>query len=157
MKEDGVSLTRIRAPQNDQVRILNFPVRTRPATQPEDCRQTGDTWGVSSAVAAVNVVTADDSSCEFLGKEIQLVRGLGAAEHSESLRTIFSNRTTKTLRGAVESLVPGGGSKIPVLPNHGHRKSTSIGINHLQPSISTEALARFFERKVTTAILSSGP
>jgi len=157
MKEDGVSLTRVRAPQNDQVRILNFPIRTRPAAQPEDCRQTGDTWGVSSAVAAVNVVAADDSSCEFLGKEIQLVRGLGAAEHSESLRTIFSNRTTKTLRSAIESLVPGGGTKIPVVPNHGRRKSTSIGIHHLQPSISTEALAIFFLGKDTTAIISSGP
>jgi hypothetical protein len=88
MKENGMSLPRVGAPENDEVRVLSFAIGTRPATRAEDRRQTGDAWGMSSPVTAIDIVASDDSSGELLGQEVQLVGGLGAAEHAESLRPV---------------------------------------------------------------------
>jgi hypothetical protein len=76
MKEDRVGFARIRAPQKDQVRVLDFPIRTRASSCTKNRRQTGDARRVSSPVTTVNVIAADDDTGKLLRHEIHLVRGL---------------------------------------------------------------------------------
>ena len=57
---DRVRLAGVRSPQEDEVRLLDLAVRARPAPRSEHRRQTDDAGGVSGAVAAVDVVRAED-------------------------------------------------------------------------------------------------
>jgi hypothetical protein len=108
MKEDGVRLPRIRSPQQDDVRLFDLLIRTCSAARSEDCRQTGDAGRVSSPVAAVDVVRPHDGADELLGRVIQLIRGLGAAEHAEAPRIVFLNRPVESLRHSFQSFIPRG-------------------------------------------------
>ena len=76
MEKDGVRLPRVRPPEQDHVRFFNLAVRTRTAARSKDRRQTDDTGGVSSPIAAVDVVAADHRANELLGDVVQLVRSL---------------------------------------------------------------------------------
>src|SRR5712675_1764074 len=118
MEEDRVRLTRVRAPQHDQLGFRNLAVRTGTAAQPEDCRQTDDTGGVSSAVAAIDIVAADDGADEFLSDVVQFVSCLGATEHAECFRATLGDLSAKALSDGVERLVPGGGLKRAVGTDH---------------------------------------
>ena len=69
VEEDRVRLARIRAPEQDQVGLLDLAVGARAATDPENRRQTGDAGGVSSAVAAVDVVAPDHRARELLAEK----------------------------------------------------------------------------------------
>ncbi len=71
-------LTRIRAPQDDDVRLLRFTVGARPAPSSEYCRQTDDTGSVSGTVAGVDVVRAEHLPGELLDAVVDLVGGLRA-------------------------------------------------------------------------------
>src|ERR1700682_1976389 len=93
MEKDRVRLASVRAPEDDQVRLLSLAVRRGSSSGSEHCRQTGDAWSVSSPVAAVDVVAVHDCARELLGHKVHLVRRLRTAEHAES----------------VGALVPGGG------------------------------------------------
>jgi len=83
MEKDRMRLAGVRPPKEDNVGLFDFAVRTRSATRAENRRQTGDARGVSSAVATIDVVAADDRSDEFLCGEIQFVGRFGATEHAE--------------------------------------------------------------------------
>ena len=83
VEEDRMRLARVRAPEHDQVRTLaQLLVGAGPATCTEHRRQTDDARSVSGAVAAVDVVRAEGETRELLCCEVQLVRGLGAAEEA---------------------------------------------------------------------------
>jgi len=86
VKENGMRFARVRAPQDDQISFFDLLIGTRPATRTEYCRQTGDTRRVSSAIATVDVVAADDQTRELLGHEIRLVGSLRATEQPERAR-----------------------------------------------------------------------
>src|SRR6266566_2360218 len=118
MEKDGVRLTRIRAPQHDQLGFRNLTVRTGAAAQPEDCRQTDDTGGVSSAVAAIDIIASDDGADELLRGIIQLVGSLGATEHAERLRAAPLDLSAKAPCDGVERLIPGSGIKPAVATDH---------------------------------------
>ena len=122
VEKDGVRLTRIRAPQYDQLGFRNLAVRAGATAQPEDCRQTDDTGGVSSAVAAIDIVAADDGTDELLRRVIQLVGSLGATEHAERLRAVPLDLSAKALGDRVERLIPGCGMKRAVGTDHGLSK-----------------------------------
>src|SRR5438445_13347780 len=107
VEKDRVRLTRVRAPQHNQLRVRNLAIRTGAAAQPEDCRQTDDTGGVSSAVAAIDIIAADDAADEHLPRVIQLVGGLGATEHAEPLRVVPPDLTAKALADPAERPIPG--------------------------------------------------
>jgi hypothetical protein len=136
VKKDGVSLPRVRAPQNDEVGVLNLAKRTRPASCTKDRRQTGDAGGVSSAITTVDVVGAHDGPGELLGKKIQLVRRLRAAKHSEALRSVPLGYAPKVACGAVKSLTPTGGTKLPVFPNQRMGDSIFHRICHISLPIN---------------------
>ena len=66
VEEDRVRLARVRAPEDDQVRGSGLLVGARPAARTEHRRQTDDARGVSSSVAAVDVVRAENDAGELL-------------------------------------------------------------------------------------------
>jgi hypothetical protein len=76
MKENRVGFARIRAPQEDQICVLDFPIGACAPSRAENRRQTGDARRVSSPVTTVNVIAANDHTGELLRYEIHLIRGL---------------------------------------------------------------------------------
>ena len=86
MEEDRMRLARVRAPEQDHVRLLDLGVRGRAAACSEHRRQTDDARCVSGSVAGVDVVRAHHLARELLRQEIHLVRGLGAREDPERRR-----------------------------------------------------------------------
>ena len=106
VEEDRVRLSRVRPPEQDDVRFLDLPVGVRPPTGPEHRRQTGDTRRVSRAVAAIDVVAAEHHARELLRDEVHLVRALGATEHPERVRAMPIDGLAQSPGGAIERLVP---------------------------------------------------
>ena len=74
VEEDRMRFTGVRAPQEDDIGLLDLLVRAGTAPRPEHCRQTDDAGSVSGAVAAVDVVRADGDPSELLRHEVHLVR-----------------------------------------------------------------------------------
>src|SRR5262249_45077442 len=93
----------------------DLPVGTGPASGTENCRQTGDTRRVSSAVTTVNVITADDQPGKLLSHEVRLVGGLRAAEQSERLRSAPCHGSLKALSRAGQRLIPRSGPSATLL------------------------------------------
>ena len=83
MEEDRMRLARVRAPEHDQVGVRDLLVGARTAACPEYRRQTDDARSVSSSIAAIDVVAADDRASELLRDVVHLVGRLRAAEHAE--------------------------------------------------------------------------
>jgi hypothetical protein len=107
VKENRVRFTGVRPPQEDDIGLLDFPVRTGSPSSPEYRRQPGDARGVSGAVAAVDIVAANDQSSEFLGDEIHLVGSLRAAEQAERPWSVRLHRHPEPCRGAIQRFFPG--------------------------------------------------
>ncbi len=106
VKEDRMRLAGIAPPEDDEVRLLNLAVGSRPPSCPKDRRQTGDARGMSSSVAAVDVVAANGSADELLGCEIHLVGSLGTAKHSEGGWTMSLHGGANAGSGTVQRLFP---------------------------------------------------
>src|SRR6266404_1205838 len=107
MEEDRVRVARVRAPEDDHVRTLaQLLVGAGSTAGTKHRRQTDDARGVSGAVTAVDVVGAESDPGELLSREVQLVRGLGAAEEAGHLPLV--DRTAEAGGCAVERFVPGG-------------------------------------------------
>jgi hypothetical protein len=112
MKEDRVRLARIRSPEQNQVGVLELLIGTRAAACPEYRRQTDDARSVSSPVAAVDIVAADDGTCELLRDIVHLVRRLRAAEHPERARGVTVAGIAQCGRNAVQSFLPRCASQV---------------------------------------------
>jgi len=110
VKENRMRFSGIAAPEDDDVRLLDFTVGTRPAASSENRRQTGDAWGVSSSVTAVDVVAAHRGAHEFLRSEVHLVRGFRAAEHPEGCRAVPIDHPANSCRRPLEGFIPGRGA-----------------------------------------------
>ena len=104
VEEDRMRLAGVRAPEDDDVRVLDLLVRGGPAARSEDRGQTDHARGVSSAVAGVDVVRADDDADELLARKfISLV----AFEHEKRPMASPPPATARrNLRRPVERLVP---------------------------------------------------
>ena len=89
VKEDRVRLPGVRSPEEDAIGLFNLAVRARSTAHAECRRQTGDARGMSSTVAAVEVVRAHHDSREFLRGVVHLVRALRAAEQPEGLAAVL--------------------------------------------------------------------
>src|SRR4029450_5192246 len=116
MEKDRVRIARIRAPQHDQVSVLDLPIRAGAASRSEYRRQTGDAGRVSRPVTTVNVVTPHHHPGELLGHEIRLIARLRATKQPERLRSPGTRRL-EPLRRPCERFVPGGRAQLPVLPD----------------------------------------
>jgi len=142
MKEDRMCLTRVRAPQQNDVSLLDLPVGTRAASRSEYRRQTGDARRVSSPVTTVNVVRADDGAHELLRNVIQLVRGLRAAEHSERARPMGLNLFPQPFYDMVQRLAPTCRSVPSVLANQRSRQTFGGSGFHVSPPFAGKAIHR---------------
>src|SRR3954465_14131741 len=117
VEPDRMGFTGVRAPEEDEVRVLRFLVRARRAACPKDCRQTDDAGSVSGPIAAVDVVVAEDPAGELRRQEVHFVRRLRAAEDSGRRPAVFGQIALEPLRGAIEGLVPRGGTEHSVVAN----------------------------------------
>ena len=88
LEHDRMRLAGVRAPEHEDVRLLQLLVGRGAASGTEHGRQPGDRRGVSGPVAAVDVVRADHAAHELLRGVVQLVRGLGAREHADGVRPV---------------------------------------------------------------------
>ena len=70
LEHDGMRLPGVRAPEDQDIRLLQLLIGRGPAPGTEHGRQTGDRGGVSGPVAAVDVVRADDGAHELLRGEL---------------------------------------------------------------------------------------
>ncbi len=122
MEEDRMRLARIRSPEHDQVGALDLLVGARAAACPEYRRQTDDARGMSSSIAAVDVVAADDRTSELLGDVVHLVGGLRAAEHPKGASAATLPRVGQSRSGAVERLVPGSAAQGSAITHEGMRQ-----------------------------------
>ena len=123
MEQDGVGFPCVRAPQNDQIGLLELLVRARSAAGSKNRRQTDDARSVSRAVTAIYVVAAHDRPSELLRHEVHLVGRFGTTEHSEGVWTVAVDGGAKTVGGSVESLAPIRLSKRAVFSNEWFRES----------------------------------
>ena len=114
MEEDRVRLPRVRAPQQDDIRLFNLTVRAGTAARPKYRRQTDDARGVSSTVAAIDIVTADHRPHELLRDIVELVGGFRATEHAERVRPVFFFLAPEAFGYAVQSLIPSGGTVLSI-------------------------------------------
>jgi hypothetical protein len=117
MEENRMRFPGIRAPEKDDIRFFDFAVRTRAAARAENRRQTGDARRVSSAVAGIDVVATDHGADEFLSGIVQLIGRFGTTEHSKCTRAMRRNLALDPRDDQIESLVPGCGTVLAVLPN----------------------------------------
>jgi len=115
MKENRMRFPSVRSPQQDHVRVFYFAIRAGPPACSEYRRQTGDARGMSSPVAAVNIVRAYDAANEFLRRVIQFVSSLGATEHAKVARIILRDRFAERCSDAVHGFIPGSGAMRTVL------------------------------------------
>ena len=105
LEVDGVRLPRVGTEQEYDLGILDLAVGTGAATHPKDCRQTGDARCVSSTVAALDVVAADNHPGVLLSHIVELIRGFRATQHSENGRVSPGKRSTKTFGNIVQCFV----------------------------------------------------
>ncbi len=115
MKKDRVRFPGVRSPQQDHVSAFNFAIRACPATCSEYRRQTGDARGVSSPVAAIDIVRAHHAADEFLRRVVQFVSGLGATEHAKVPRIVFLDGFAERCSDAVHGFIPRSGTMRTVL------------------------------------------
>jgi len=108
MEKDGVGFTRVGAPEQDRVSVFSFTVRTGTAARSKDRRQTGDAGRMSSSVAAIDVVCPHHGADKLLRRIVQLIRGLGTAEHPEIAPILFGNGFLKRRSNAIQRFIPGG-------------------------------------------------
>ena len=115
VEENRVRFPSVRAPQQDDVGVLNFAIRACPTACSEYCRQTGDAGGMSSPVAAINVVGAHDTANEFLRCVVQLVCSLRATEHAKIPWIVFLDRFPERRSDPVHGFIPRSGMKRTIL------------------------------------------
>jgi hypothetical protein len=75
---------------------------------------------MSGTVAAIDIVGAHHSPDKFLGSVVQLVRGLGTAEHAKVVRIVPRNGSSESVRNAVKSFIPGCRTMLPVFAHQRH-------------------------------------
>src|ERR1044072_6704493 len=102
MEPDPMRRTRVRSPEEDDVRLLDLAVGARPSTRAEHRRQTDDARSVSSPVATVDVVGAEGDPGQLLRQEVHLVGGLRAAEDAERVRTARIDVAAEALGRGIE-------------------------------------------------------
>ena len=132
MEEDGMRVSRVRSPQDDNVRLLDLTVRAGSPTRSKCGRQTDDAGSVSSAVTAVDIVRAHNLPSELLCGIVHLIGCLGAAENPERLWAALPRRI-KSRCSSTERLVPRRYAQRSILADHrlGQTHIVSFHLCHL--------------------------
>jgi hypothetical protein len=98
VEEDRVRFTGVRAPQDNEIGLLDLAIRTRATTSTKNSRQTGDAWCMSGAITTVNVIAPHHHTGELLRHEIRLVAGLRATKQPERLWPVPVDGGLKAIR-----------------------------------------------------------
>jgi hypothetical protein len=98
VEEDRVRFTGVRAPQDNEIGLLELAIRTRATTGTKNCRQTGDAGCMSGAIATVNVIAPHDDTGKLLRHEVCLVAGLRATKQPERLWPVLGDGGLKAMR-----------------------------------------------------------
>jgi hypothetical protein len=109
MKENRMRFARIGSPKKDHVRLFDLLIGIRTTACTKDRRQTGDARGVSSTVAAIDVVAADHNAGELLCNKVQFVRCLRTAEKAKRCPSMLVDNGLQTPRREVHSFIPARG------------------------------------------------
>jgi|ERR1051326_666340 hypothetical protein len=96
MEEDRMGFAGIGPPKEDDIRIFDLLIGICPSAGSENHRQTGDAWGVSGSVTAVDVIAAHDDTRKLLRNEIHFICRLRATEHTERFRSVSIDRRLQT-------------------------------------------------------------
>src|SRR5438105_9529318 len=96
MEENRMCFPGVGSPEKNHVGFFNLLVRVCAPACSENHRQTGDARGVSSTVAAIDVVASDDDARELLRNKVHLVRRLRATEQPERLPSTLPDRHFQT-------------------------------------------------------------
>ena len=80
MKENRMRFSSVGSPEKNYIRFLDLLIRVRATAHPKNHRQTGDAWGMSSAVATIDIVTANHHPRELLRNEVHLIGRLRTAK-----------------------------------------------------------------------------
>jgi len=128
-------LAGVRTPKQDDVCLFNFAVGACPASRSENRRQTDDAGGVSSAVAAVDVIAADHGAHKFLRHVIQFVGGFRATEHAERAWAVLFDLRAKSGSNAIQRLIPSGRSVLAVFPDQRSFQPVPHRITHFSPRL----------------------
>ena len=115
VEENRVRFPRVRAPQQNNVGVLNFAIRACPSACSKYRRQTGDARGVSSPVTAVDIVRTHHAANEFLRRIVQFVSSLGATEHAKVPRIVFLDGFSERRNHAVHGFIPPSGPMRTIL------------------------------------------
>jgi hypothetical protein len=123
VEKDWVRFPRVGAPKQDDVGIFRFAIRASSAARSKDRRQTGDAGRVSSSITAIDIVRSHHGADKFLCRIVQLIRRLGAAEHSEISRIVFGNGFFERRCNAVHRFIPCSGTMRAVVAHQRLGKS----------------------------------
>ena len=149
MEKNRMRLTGIRAPEQDDISLFSFTIRAGSATRSKNRRQTGDAGGVSSSVTAINVVRSHYRANKLLRCIVQLVRGLGTAEHSEIPRIIFCNRSLEGSSNPVQRFVPRGRTMAAVFADQRLGKATFHRFQHKNTKSTLKKIVALFRAEST--------
>ncbi len=125
VEEYGMGFTGVGPPKDNEVCVLYLAIGTGAATHSEDRRQTDDAGSVSSSVATIDVVAVHHDASELLRHKVHLVGGLRTTEKPERLASVCGFCLAKTLRSAVERLVPSRRAKRAIVAD---KRSCEAGI-----------------------------
>ena len=145
VEENRVRFPRVRAPQQDDIGVFNFAIRTCPAACSEYRRQTGDAGSMSSPVAAIDVVGAHNTANKFLCRVVQFVSSLGATEHAKVPRIVFLDGFAERRGDAVHGFIPRSGTMRTILA---HQRLGQAGFHwswHSVPKIDVRRIVALFD------------
>jgi hypothetical protein len=149
MEKNWMGLTGVRAPEQDHISIFSFTIRTGAAARSKNRRQTGDAGGVSSSVTAIDVVCSHYGADKFLRRIVQLIRGLGAAEHSEIARIVFCNGSLEGSGNPVQGFVPRGRTMPAIFPDQRLGKTTFHRFKHKNTQSTLRKIVALFRAEST--------
>src|SRR4030095_5959879 len=116
MKENRMGLPSVGSPEKNYIRFLNLLIGVRATPHAKNHRQTGDAWGVSSAVALIDIVTPNHPPRELLRNEVHLVGRLRTAKQPKRLAAVLFDDRLQTARSEIQSLIPGRRTQNTVTP-----------------------------------------
>jgi len=143
MEKDRVRFPGVGAPKQDHIGIFGFAIRTGTATRSKDRRQTGDAGGVSSSVTAIDIVCPHHGADKFLCRIVQLICGLGAAEHAEISRIVPGNGFFKCRSHPIHRFIPCGRAVRTVLAHQRLGKTRFHELRHKPPKEYKKIVAPF--------------
>jgi hypothetical protein len=119
MKENRMCLPGIGSPEKNHICLFNLLIGVCATARTKNRRQTGDARRMSSAVATIDVVTAQYNARELLSNEVHFVGRLGAAEQSKGLATVLLDNGLQTARRKIQRLFPTSRTEDTTIPNKG--------------------------------------